>query len=140
MIIILLINIALLIMAAVQMWRHKKKQYGEMKAKDVKKWLKAVISLVVVMGVTWIVGVLIVEVEELLPLAYIYTIMVAFQGVWIFLFFVVLEMKVNQGYTKVWNTKISALFSSKSTLSTSQRNDNSMVRMYVACLIGTSML
>ena len=129
MIIILLINIALLVMAAVQMWRHKKRQYGEMKAKDVKKWLKAVMSLVVVMGVTWIVGVLIVEVEKLLPLAYIYTIMVAFQGVWIFLLFVVFEMKVSQAYSKVWNTKISTLFSNKSTLSTSQNIDNIMVAM-----------
>ena len=116
-------------MAAVQLWRHKKKQYGEMKAKDVKKWLKAVASLVVVMGVTWIIGVLIVEVEELLPLAYIYTIMVAFQGVWIFLLFVVFETKVREGYAKIWKSKIkaSSLFSNKSTLSTSQ-NQNNMVR------------
>ena len=106
MIIILLINIALLIMAAVQMWRHKKKQHGEMKAKDVKKWLKAVTSLVVVMGVTWIVGVLIVEVEELLPLAYIYTIMVAFQGLAIFLIFVVFSKKVRDTYAKWWRTKV----------------------------------
>ena len=98
-----------------------------MKAKDVKKWLKAVTSLVVVMGVTWIVGVLIVEVEELLPLAYIYTIVVAFQGVWIFLLFVVFEMKVREGYVKIWKDKFldSALFSNKSTISTSE---NCMVR------------
>ena len=95
-------------MAAVQMWRHKKKRYGEMKAKEVKKWLKAVTSLVVVMGVTWIVGVLIVDVEELLPLAYIYTIMVAFQGVWIFLIFVVFENKVREGYAKIWKGKFKA--------------------------------
>ena len=125
MIIILLINVALLIMAAVQMWRHKKKQYGEMKAKDVKKWLKAVTSLVVVMGVTWIVGVLIVEVEELLPLAYIYTIIVAFQGAWIFLLFVVFETRIRQSYVKVLKSIIeSSFFSRKSTLST-----NNMVRI-----------
>ena len=100
-------------MAAVQMWRHKKKQHGEMKAKDVKKWLKAVTSLVVVMGVTWIVGVLIVEVEILLPLAYIYTIMVAFQGVWIFLLFVAFEKKVRDGYANMWK---------RSTLSTSENH------------------
>ena len=125
MIIILLINIALLIMAAVQMWRHKKKRYGEMKAKEVKKWLKAVTSLVVVMGVTWIVGVLIVDVEELLPLAYIYIIMVAFQGVWIFLLFVVFENKAREGYTNTWKGKIkeSTLYSNKGTLTTSQNNN-----------------
>ena len=123
-IIVLLINIAFLVMAAVQIWRHKKKQYGEMKAKDVKKWLKAVTSLVVVMGVTWIVGVLIVDVEELLPLAYIYTIMVAFQGVWIFLFFVVFEEKVREGYAKlIWKgKKYYKEYSNKDTSSTSQKN------------------
>ena len=122
-IIILLINTVFLIMAAVKMWRHKKKQHGEMKAKDGKKWLKAVTSLVVVMGVTWIVGVLIVEVEKLLPLAYIYTIMVAFQGVWIFLFLVVFEENVREGYAKIWKgIKEYTFYSNKETLSTSQKN------------------
>ncbi len=58
------------------------------------KWLKAVISLTVVMGLTWIIGVLVVEREELLPLAYIYTIMLAFQGFFIFLVLVVFTKPV----------------------------------------------
>ena len=58
------------------------------------------------MGLTWIVGVLIVEVEELLPLAYIYTIMVAFQGLAIFLIFVVFSKIVRDTYAKWWRTKV----------------------------------
>ena len=71
-----------------------------------RKWLKAAAFLVVIMGFTWIVGVLIVEVEELLPLAYIYTIMVAFQGLAIFLIFVVFSKKVTDTYAKWWRTKV----------------------------------
>ena len=58
------------------------------------------------MGLTWILGVLIVEVEELVPLAYIYTIMVAFQGLFIFLIFVVLSKQVREAYTKCWRAKV----------------------------------
>ena len=58
------------------------------------------------MGLTWILGVLIVEVEELVPLAYIYTIMVAFQGLFIFLIFVVFSKKVREAYAKCWRAKV----------------------------------
>jgi len=110
-IIILLTNIAFLIMAAILMWKHKKRQTGKMSAKDVRSWLLALVSLVVVMGVTWIIGVLIVEVEALVPLAYIYTIMVAFQGVWIFLLFVAFPKQVREECIKLWrrNVKQSSL-------------------------------
>ena len=62
--------------------------------------------LVIIMGLTWIVGVLIVEVEALLPLAYIYTIMVAFQGLFIFLMYVVFSKQVREVYTKWWKAKV----------------------------------
>ena len=71
-----------------------------------RKWLRAAVFLVIIMGLTWIVGVLIVEVEALLPLAYIYTILVAFQGLWIFLMYVVFSKQVREVYTKWWKTKV----------------------------------
>ena len=58
------------------------------------------------MGLTWILGVLIVEVKALLPLAYIYTIMVAFQGLFIFFLFVIFPKQVRDEYTKWWRTKV----------------------------------
>ena len=60
------------------------------------------------MSLTWIFGVLIVEVEQLLPLAYIYTILVAFQGLLIFLLFVVLPEQVRGAYVKWWTKKTSS--------------------------------
>jgi len=61
---------------------------------------------VVVMGLTWIIGLLIVEVEELLTLAYIYTILVAFQGTFIFIIFVILSKQVREAYGKWWRAKV----------------------------------
>jgi len=58
------------------------------------------------MGLTWIVGVVIVEVEELLFLAYIYTIMVAFQGFFIFLIFIVFSKQVRDVCKKWWKIKV----------------------------------
>jgi hypothetical protein len=92
-------------MAAAVLWRISKK-----KAKGgvghIKHWLKALVSLVVIMGLTWLFGVLIVELEELAFLAYIYSFMVAFQGVWIFLLFVILDQQVREGYSKWWKLKV----------------------------------
>ena len=68
--------------------------------------MRAALSLVVIMGLTWIFGVLIVEVEALLPLAYIYTILVAFQGLWIFLIFVLFSPQVRDAYKKWWRAKV----------------------------------
>ena len=59
------------------------------------------------MGITWIMGVLVVEVEALLPLAYIFTIMVAFQGLAIFIIFVVFSKQVREAYRKWWKVKVS---------------------------------
>jgi uncharacterized protein YacL len=102
----MLTNVAFLTMAAIVMWKHKKRQIGKMEAKHVRSWLKALVSLAVIMGLTWIFGVLIVEVEALIPLAYIYTILVAFQGVFIFLLFVAFNKKVREDIIKIWRAKV----------------------------------
>ena len=69
-------------------------------------WLKASISLTVVMGITWIIGVLVIEVDALFPLAYIFTIFVAFQGLFIFVIFVLLSKQVRENYAKWWKAKV----------------------------------
>ncbi len=81
-------------MAAIILWKQQRKRDINAESNRILKWLKAVVSLTVVMGLTWTIGVLIVEREELLPLAYIYTIMVAFQGFFIFLVLVVFTKPV----------------------------------------------
>ena len=70
--------------------------------------MKACISLSLVMGITWIVGVLVIEVEELFVLAYIFTIFVAFQGLFIFITFVLISesKRVKELYRKWWKGKV----------------------------------
>ena len=69
-------------------------------------WLKVSISLTVVMGITWIIGVLVIQVEALFALAYIFTIFVAFQGLFIFVIFVLLSKQVKENYLKWWKAKV----------------------------------
>ena len=103
-------------MAAIAMWRHNKRQTGgEISKERLRRWLKTLTSLVVVMGLTWIFGVLIVEVEELVHLAYIYTIMVAFQGLFIFLILVVYPKEVRDTYVKLLRKNLKKIFTEKDT-------------------------
>ena len=106
-ILIFLANFGFLIMAASIMWRHQMKQTDKTKIASLFSWLRSALSLVVIMGVTWIMGVVIVEVEELAPLAYIYTILVAFQGLFIFLIFVTFSKAVRESYSKWWKSRVS---------------------------------
>ena len=84
--------------------------------------MKASISLTVVMGITWIIGFLVIKVDKLFTLAYIFTIFVAFQGLFIFVIFVLLSKQVRENYAKWWKAKVaesdylSRHFSEKSLL------------------------
>ena len=66
------------------------------------------VSLTVVMGITWIIGVLAIDlrVDALLPVAYIFTICVAFQGLFIFVIFVLFSKQVRDNYGKWWKAKV----------------------------------
>ena len=58
-------------------------------------WLKVIISLVVVMGVTWVGNLLFFDIN-LIFIAYIMTIIIACQGLIIFILFVILSKQVSQ--------------------------------------------
>ena len=88
------------------------------------------------MGLTWIFGVLIVEVEELVPLAYIYTTLVAFQGVFIFLIFVVFSKQVREAYSKWWKVKVNE----SDVLSKLFGDNSSSSRKMVYCIDTTCIL
>ena len=71
-----------------------------------RRWLRSAVFLVIIMGITWIMGVLVINQNALLPLAYIFTIMVAFQGLSIFLIFVIFSKQVRDAYRKWWKSKV----------------------------------
>jgi len=58
------------------------------------------------MGFTWILGVVIVHLEYLIFLAYVYTIMVALQGVFIFILYVALSKSVKDAVRKWWKIRV----------------------------------
>ena len=109
--IIIFLNIGFITMAAVALWQQKKSQKGKMDRKSIGAWIKTLVFLVVIMGVTWIVGVL--DVDALLPLAYIFTIVVAFQGVGIFFSLVVFQKPVRDEYIKFFKMHTQKLMLNK---------------------------
>ncbi|XP_064406830.1 adhesion G protein-coupled receptor L3-like isoform X2 [Halichondria panicea] len=127
-VLVILANIGFFIMALVIMNRHAKKQTHKDRIQKTKYWLKSSVSLVTIMGLTWIIGLLVFEVPALSPLAYIFTIFVAFQGVAIFVIFVPLSKQVREAYSKWWRVKVaeSDILSSHFT-DLSFRNNSSSV-------------
>ncbi|XP_064406828.1 uncharacterized protein LOC135351685 isoform X5 [Halichondria panicea] len=105
-VLVILANIGFFIMALVIMNRHAKKQTHKNRIQKTKYWLKSSVSLVTIMGLTWIIGLLVFEVPALFPLAYIFTIFIAFQGVAIFVIFVPLSKQVREAYSKWWRVKV----------------------------------
>ena len=114
---IILLNIGLLIMAAIALWQQKSKK-SQMDRQSIVGWLKTVSFLVVVMGMTWIMGVLVLEVDALYPVAYIFTIAIAFQGLAIFLSLVVFQKSIRDEYMKCClkqTNKLTSSFEASST-------------------------
>ena len=103
---IFLTNIGFFIMAVTIMWRHQKKIKENNKMTSFAKWFKAACSLTIVLGITWIIGIILVVSEGLLFLVYIYTIMVAFQGVFIFFLYVILSKSVKDAVTNWWKVQV----------------------------------
>ncbi|XP_064400246.1 adhesion G-protein coupled receptor G6-like [Halichondria panicea] len=102
-VVILLVNVCFFIMAIVIMCRHQTRQG---KSQEISSWLKSSVSLVTVMGLTWITGLLVFDVPALLPVSYIFTIFASFQGVAIFILFVPLSLPVRDAYFKWWKEKL----------------------------------
>ena len=104
-IVIILTNIGFLIMAAVALWRQRKTQKGNMDRSSVIAWVKVLTLLLPIMGVTWIFGILVVD-KALLPLAYIHSVLVAFQGLFIFLSTIAFQKAVRDEYLNCFKRNI----------------------------------
>jgi len=101
------VNIGFFVMAIVVMRRHQQKsKVAQTRIKLISSWTKGVISLSVIMGLTWIVGLLVVEEVKLTFLIYIFTLLVAFQGLAIFVIFILLSTSVQAEMKKFWKSKV----------------------------------
>ncbi|XP_064383019.1 adhesion G protein-coupled receptor L1-like isoform X2 [Halichondria panicea] len=97
-IVIIMINIGFFLMAIAIMHKHDiRNQDQKDKKATIKRWLKAAVTLTVVMGLTWFLGVLVIG-DNLIAVAFIFTIFVAFQGVIIFIVLVPLSKQVRKAF------------------------------------------
>lgn len=69
-------------------------------------WTRSVLALIVVMGVPWIFGLIVIE-EDFVSLAYIHVILVSFQGLAIFTVIVLLSKEIREPIKKCFATKSS---------------------------------
>jgi len=88
-------NCGFFIMAICIMYRHDKRRLHKSKLQSAKHWLRSCISLVIIMGISWIIGVLAFH-QALLAVSYIFTIFIAFQGLFIFILFVPVSKQVSE--------------------------------------------
>ncbi len=105
-ILIFLANICFFIMAVDIMWKHQQKRKEISKISNMKHLLKHALLLTVIMGLTWIFGLLIIEEPNLLPFVYVFSILVAFQGTFIFILFVLLSKSVRDTIIKQWKVQV----------------------------------
>ena len=111
------------------------RQKEKSRASNFFRWIRAAFSLVVVMALTWISGILIFD-DKLKVFAYIYPVLIGFQGFFIFLIFVVLSKTVREAYRKLWKVKVneskllSKVFKSPSLSSNMASNSNGKVSKY----------
>ncbi|XP_019858481.1 PREDICTED: adhesion G protein-coupled receptor L2-like [Amphimedon queenslandica] len=103
-ILIILANVGFLVMAIVIMKRHQKKQIHKKQSFQTKYWIKAFLSLTIVMGIGYIVNILFFT-RQLIFIAYISTIFTAGQGIIIFILYVPLSSNVREAYVRWWKKK-----------------------------------
>ncbi|KAL3868658.1 hypothetical protein ACJMK2_041436 [Sinanodonta woodiana] len=122
---VLLVNFVMLGIAVRMMCRHARLTAAPMRLKDKSKfekignnsnsmiseaasktymeiptWLRGAAVLVVLLGLTWVFGVMFLS-EESVAMAYIFTIFNSLQGVFIFIFHCLLDRKVKKEYRKI---------------------------------------
>ena len=88
------------------MWKQQRKRMARNKVQQFFSWLKAIVSLVFVMSLTWILGLVGDLRPDLTPVVYIHNIAVAFQGFFIFLVLVVLVSSVRKNIKSWFKTKV----------------------------------
>jgi len=119
-------------MAGIILWRVQlKRTCPQHKFLPTKNWLKAIASLSVLMGFIWIAGVVILDDERLAPLAFIYTMVVALQGFFIFVVLVLVPKSVREDLAKFISSKSKKI----SECCTVRRNSARQVNFYNKLLL-----
>ncbi|MFH4973304.1 hypothetical protein AB6A40_000013 [Gnathostoma spinigerum] len=102
--VVLFLNCVFLFMTLIIVCRHSNVGYAPCKQdKDtinsVRNWLKGAVALAILLGLTWTLGLLWID-EQSILLAYAFTVLNSLQGLFIFLFHVVFNDRMNKDYQK----------------------------------------
>ncbi|XP_067927901.1 adhesion G protein-coupled receptor L3-like isoform X2 [Watersipora subatra] len=101
---VMLTNIIMLGVAIYMMYRHAK-MVANMKHKEtgkldsVRAWIKGAIVLLVLLGLTWVFGFMYVN-KDTMVIAYVFTVLNSFQGLFIFTFHCLKNEKVQKEYKR----------------------------------------
>ncbi|XP_012941592.1 uncharacterized protein LOC101864474 isoform X2 [Aplysia californica] len=101
--VVMLVNIVMLGIAIYIMCRHSNMSATMKERSKVTKfraWVKGAVVLMVLLGVTWLVGLLFLN-KHMVVMAYLFTILNSLQGLFIFLFHCIMNEKVQKEYRKV---------------------------------------
>ena len=110
-VLVLTLNVCFLAMAFYQMCTHTKSSRSGNHEYSVWTWIKGATVLVVLLGLTWSTGLLLINKESLF-MAYIFTILNSLQGVFIFVFHCCTNEKVRKEYSKVYQRRIASYLTS----------------------------
>lgn len=104
-ILIFLVNIGFFLMTLCRIWTHQRAKSQTKNNNNACAWIKMTLSLTIIMGLNWILGLLLVLRTELTFMVYIFTILVAFQGLFIFIIFIIFSESVQNGIRKWWKNR-----------------------------------
>nr|XP_015211221.1 PREDICTED: adhesion G protein-coupled receptor L2 isoform X17 [Lepisosteus oculatus] len=97
---IIMLNLIFLVITMYKMVKHSTSlKPDSSRLENIKSWVLGAFSLLCLLGLTWSFGLLFIN-ESTIVMAYLFTIFNAFQGMFIFIFYCVLQRKVRKEYSK----------------------------------------
>ncbi|KAL3868657.1 hypothetical protein ACJMK2_041435 [Sinanodonta woodiana] len=119
---IILVNSMILVYAMSTVCKHSEYVFAREKGNqwNLKGWIQGALALEVLLGLTWIFGYFYIS-QEMLVMAYLFTIFNSLQGLFIFIFHCICNKKVRKEYKKcLHGSKLSRSSGAKSTGTASQ--------------------
>jgi len=117
---ILIVNLVILIYAMAAVCKHADYVFSKEKSSsNLKGWIQGALALEVLLGLTWVFGYFYIN-DQLVTMAYLFTIFNSLQGLFIFVFHCLLNKKVRKEYERF----IQYRPTSSSTVNTNSKSAN----------------
>jgi MFS family permease len=121
---IILVNCFIFVVVMAIITKKLQQSHENVKVKKIRTWLRSAASLIVILGIGWVVGIFMFH-----PVMYyVAVIYYGFQGVFIFVLFVLLSSKVRSTIWKKWRT-FAQNHSTSSDLNSSRQGKRSIISL-----------